>query len=528
MKSHDRKKKSGETDSEKLMIMHKNKARAKTWKHIICGVVITWAVTSGMLMKAAAAPPNIILILADDLGYNDLSCQGATHLKTLGIDRLAREGIRFTDAHTSSALCCPSRYSLLTGRYSWRRRQICWATPGAALLIEPERMTLASLLKQAGHTAGVVGKWHLGFGTAEQRVDWNGELKPGPLEVGFDYCFVDVGNRWGAYVENHRLAGWKAEDPIRFENQKLVSGKSAFTMANEENARVLHEKAVAFIERNRSRTFFLYYAPNNIHTPLTPNTKFSGTSQAGKYGDFVHELDWSVGEILGTLDRLKLADNTLVIFTSDNGGTYQKEGFGSGHRACAPFNGQKGDVWEGGHRVPFLARWPGRIPAGATSAQLFCLTDLMATFAAMTGQALPPEAGPDSFNAWPTLQGQQAGVGARTNLVSQSSASSYFQKTRDGLWAVREGHWKLVMGQGSGYSTAQGERNPYLRLAQAGMTNSDYTLDGKLKANAPLMQLYDLEKDPGETRNLFLEQPEKVAYLSKLFDTLREAKRSRP
>jgi len=476
----------------------------------------------------ATDKPNIVLILADDLGYNDLSCQGAIKLKTPGIDRIAKEGVRFTDAHTPAGVCCPTRYGVLTGRYPWRRAQVCWASPGAALLIEAGRETTASMLKRAGYTTGIVGKWHLGFGTLEKRVDWNGDLKPGPLEVGFDYCFVDVSNRWGVYVENHRILGLDPNDPIRpGRGEKRNGGNSAFTMKNEENARVLHEKAVAFIERNKEKPFYLHYVPNNIHTPLTPNKKFAGTSQAGKYGDFVHELDWSVGELLATLDRLKLADNTLVIFTSDNGGVYEKEGFGAGHRSCAPFNGQKGDVWEGGNRVAFLARWPGRIAPGTTSPRLLCLTDMMATFAAITGQTMPTDAGPDSFNALPALFGKSQSDGARTSLVMQArSASAFRHRKQEDIWAVRDGNWKLVMGQGSGYSTEKTERAPYLKFAQVGMVNSDFTPDGQLKPDAPPMQIYDLATDPGETKNLYRDHPETVARLTKLFEQLRDAKGS--
>jgi len=368
-------------------------------------------------------------------------------------------------------------------------------------------MTTASLLTQAGYTTGIVGKWHLGFGTPKQRVDWNGELKPGPLEVGFDYFFGDVANRWGKYVEDHRI----------------VPG---LTMKNDENARVLHEKASAFIERNKDKPFYLHYVPNNIHTPLTPNAKFAGTSQAGKYGDFIHELDWSVGELLATLDRLKLADNTLVIFTSDNGGVYEREGFPTGHRPCAPFNGQKGDVWEGGNRVPFLARWPGHIPVGTQSEQLLCLTDMLATFAALTGQTLSAGAGEDSFNALPVLLGKNS---TRTNLIVQARSSSLFRhRKQEDIWAVRAGNWKLVIGQGSGYSTEKTERAPYLKFSQVGMVNSDFAPDGKLKPDAPPMQLYDLTSDPGETKNVYRDHPEIVTKLTKLFEQLRDAKRSRP
>ncbi|MBX7207186.1 MAG: arylsulfatase [Verrucomicrobiaceae bacterium] len=485
---------------------------------------VCWALASSF--GAESAKPNIVFIMADDLGYNDLTCQGATKLKTPNIDRLAKEGIRFTDAHTPAGLCCPTRYGVLTGRYPWRRKQQTWASPGAALLIEEKRMTTASLMKQAGYATGIVGKWHLGFGSAKQKVDWNAELKPGPLEIGFDYFFGDVSNRWGAYVENHRIVGLRADDPIRIEGQKVVSGKSAFTMKNEDNASTLHTKAMAFIEQHKDEPFYLHYVPNNIHTPLTPNAKFAGTSEAGKYGDFVHELDWSVGELLALLDKLKLTERTLVIFSSDNGGVYEREGFGHGHRSCAPLNGQKGDVWEGGNRVPFLVRWPGRIAPGTTSKQVICLTDMLSTFAAITGQSLPDDAGPDSFNVLPAMLGE-AKSEVRPNLVVQSGSSSYFEKRREGLWAVREGKWKLVMGQGSGYSTEKTDRAPYLKFADVGMTNSDYTPDGQLKPDAPPAQLYDLDSDPGETKNLWREHPDIVAKLTKLFEKLCEDKRSR-
>ncbi|MEW6357999.1 MAG: arylsulfatase [Planctomycetota bacterium] len=478
----------------------------------------------------AAKTPNIVLILADDLGYNDLSCQGAVKVGTPGIDRIAREGVRFTDAHTPAALCCPTRYGVLTGRYPWRKDQTCWASPGAALLIEPGRMTIASLLKEAGYTTGCVGKWHLGFGIKEHPVDWNGELKPGPLEVGFDYFFGDVSNRWGVYVENHAIPASNPNDPIRFENRKRVSGDSAFTMKHEENARVLHEKATAFIEQNRTKPFFLYYAPNNIHVPLTPNPRFVGSSQCGKYGDFIRELDWTVGEVLATLDRLGLTQNTLVIFTSDNGGHYDRDALIAGHRCNAPLNGQKGDVWEGGSRVPFLARWPGRIPAGTQSNRLLCLTDMLATFASLMGRKLPDDAGPDSYNALPLILGQPATADARTNLIMQSSAASIAIKKRigpDDLWAVREENWKLVLGQKAGYTTRAEHKKGACGFKELGLANSDFTADGKLKPDAPPEQLYDLAADPGETRNLYRERPDIVERLTKLFERLRDAGRSR-
>lgn len=480
---------------------------------------------------SAKQPPNIVFIMADDIGYNDLSCQGATKVMTPGIDRLAKEGMRFTDAHTPAALCSPSRYGVLTGRYPWRRNsQNTWGSPGGALLIEPGRMTTASLLKQAGYTTGVVGKWHLGFGTVEKRVDWNGELKPGPLEVGFDYFFGDIANRHGCYVENHRIVGATPSDPIKFNGGRHTGGKAAFTMVNEDNATVLHNKAVEFIEKNKDHPFYLHYVPNNVHTPLTPNKRFQGTSQCGVYGDFVKELDWSVGEILATLDRLGLTENTLVIFTSDNGGVYEKNALATGHRCCEPLNGQKADIWEGGNRVPFLVRWPGHVPANATSTQVLCIVDMLATFAAVTDQTLPPDAGPDSFDQLPAMLGKTPVVPTRPNLIMQSGKDTVKCKISgkaEEIWAVREGNWKLVLGQGAGSSTTP-SKGVQLRFNEVGMTNSDCTPDGKLKSGAPPGQLYDLAADPGETTNLYSDHPEVVARLQKLFDDLVKNGRSRP
>lgn len=497
----------------------------------IFGIV---GICTGMIFAAGTPEkPNIVYIMADDLGYNDLSCQGATKVATPGIDRLAKEGMRFTDAHTPAAVCSPSRYGVLTGRYPWRRSSPnTWGSPGAALLIEPNRMTTASLLKLAGYTTGIVGKWHLGFGTAEKPVDWNGELKPGPLEVGFDYFFGDVSNRWGCYVENHRILGLKEKDPIRFKAgvRKPVGGRSAFTMVDEDNATVLHDKAIAFIEKNRDKPFYLHYVPNNVHTPLTPNKRFQGASQCGVYGDFIRELDWSVGEVLATLDRLGLAENTLVIFTSDNGGVYEKNALAAGHRPCAPFNGQKGDIWEGGSRVPFLARWPGHIPANTTSDQVLCITDMPATFAAVTGQTLPPDAGPDSFNQLPAMLGKTSAKPTRPNLIIQSGKDTVSNKKTNReveIWAVREGKWKMVLGQTAGCSTTP-SRGVQLRFDEVGMTNSNYTAEGKLKSDVPPAQLYDLSSDPGETKNVYREHPDVVVRLQKVFDDLVKNGRSRP
>lgn len=504
-------------------------------RHLILALIVLLLAPLATLhaadMPKPTSKPNIVFIMADDLGYNDLSCQGATEVTTPGIDRLAKEGMRFTDAHTPAALCSPSRYGVLTGRYPWRRAgKVTWASPGAALLIEPGRMTTALLLKQVGYTTGVVGKWHLGFGAAEKPVDWNGDLKPGPLEVGFDYFYGDIANRHGCYVENHRIVGATPDDPIKFNGGKHTGGKAAFTMKNEDNATVLHDKAVAFIERNKDKPFYLHYVPNNIHTPLTPNPRFQGKSQCGVYGDFILELDWSVGEVLATLDRLGLAENTLVIFTSDNGGVYEKRALAAGHLCCAPLNGQKADIWDGGSRVPFLARWPGHIPANAKSDQVLCIVDMLATFAAVTGQTLPTDAGPDSFDQLPAMLGKTLATPTRPNLIVQSGRATVSSKQAEKaveIWAVREGKWKLVLGRGAGASTIP-RKGVQLRFHEVGMTNSDVTAAGKLKPNTPPVQLYDLADDLGETKNVYSDHPEIVARLKKLYNGLVRNGRSRP
>ncbi len=498
------------------------------------GVFLSLA-ASVMLASAAQQPPNIIFILADDLGYNDLSCQGATQLKTPGIDRLAKEGIRLTDAHTASGVCCPSRYALLTGRYPWRRAAGTWATfPSAPLLIEPGRLTVPALLKQAGYATGIVGKWHLGYGTREHPLTWNDELKPGPLECGFDYFFGHDNNR-NLNVENHRVVGLDPSDPLeKGKGKRRGGGKSALVADTTLNATTLHEKALAFIERSKDKPFFLYYTPNNVHVGLTPAARFRGTSGCGVYGDFVQELDWSVGELLATLDRLKLADNTLVIFSSDNGGRYELEAVKAGHLCNAPLLGQKGDAWEGGHRVPFLARWPGHIPGGVVSDRLLCLTDVLATFANLTGQKLPRDAGEDSFDALPLLLNQPPATSSRTNLITQTLFAVTAVTKHIGpadLWSVREGRWLLVRGQGSGNTTTkqlhEGKAgHGYYSFSALKFVNSDFTPAGQLKPDAPPQQLYDLATDLGEAKNVYREHPDVVARLNKLFEQLRDAGRS--
>ncbi len=479
----------------------------------------------GCSRGASPGGPNIVLILADDLGYGDVGSYGATHVRTPNIDRLAAEGMSFTDAHSDASTCTPTRYGLLTGRYSWRTwlKYSALSTDGP-LLIEDGRATLASLLKSAGYNTSIVGKWHLGFGREDDYAkdrqgppnfwrsrtggpSWNGELKPGPLEVGFDYFYgIPVANSFPPYVlvENHRVDGLRPDSPIgkmESNNNGAMEGGEGARWSDEDLADQLTARAVEQLEQlaQGRQPFFLYYAPHQPHIPNRPHPRFRGTSPIGARGDSIHELDWSVGELLAALDRLGLTATTLVIFSSDNGAGPREE---DGHRPMGPvMQGGKGDLYEGGHRVPFLARWPGKIRPGARSAEMISLNDMLATFAALTGQALPPGAGPDSFNILPALVGEGYQAPIRPSLVMTAGGT--------GKRAVREGQWKLIDGWGSfGYAHRRaGER--------------------RRGPGDPEGQLYDLERDLGESDNRFGQRPEVVRRLRAHLQSITEAGHSR-
>ena len=492
------------------------------------------ALLAAVLTLALQAPPqgtrpNIVLINADDLGYGDLGCYGATRLQTPNIDRLAREGRRFTDAHSASAVCSPSRYGLLTGRYPLRRN--FWGPAGLreGLTIDPARLTIARLLQDAGYATACIGKWHLGFGTGP--TDWNGDLKPGPLEVGFDSYFgiptVNSGPPF-VYVENHRVVGYDPDDPFEYRQPSVTkrypekSGYDAIGGAtaahrlyqDELVGTTLTDRAVQWVEQQeRGKPFFLYFATTNIHHPFTPAPRFVGTSACGLYGDFVHELDWMIGRILATLDAKKLAADTLVIFTSDNGGMLHvtgQEAWRAGHRMNGNLLGWKFGAWEGGHRVPFLARWPGRIEPGTTSHHLISQVDLLATLAAILGLGLPEGEGIDSLNQLETMTGDPD-TPARTTLVLAPNSPKHL--------AVRHGRWVFIPQQGAG--GFQGKKagqhlfSDAAALTFAGRHNSDVR-DGAVRPDAPPAQLYDLVEDPAQTTNVFGEHPEVVAELQAL------------
>lgn len=491
---------------------------------LACVVVLNWIAQ----LQGADAFPNVVVILADDLGYGDLSSYGATKIRTPNIDRLAKEGMRFTDAHSPHSVCTPTRYSLLTGRYAWRT----WNGSGTVwsddpLLVETDRLTLPKLLQSAGYQTAVIGKWHLGFGAPgtpgwddQKGPDYNLDLKPGPLEVGFDYFFgvPHVGQFPHVLIENHRVVGLDPLDPIRIvldpkwkrasylhrlgTPAHTFTGGVAAKYEHEDLAIKLTEKTVAWIERQSRAPFFLYVAHRNPHGPLRPNARFKGTSEIGVYGDMVHELDWSVGEILAALDRCGLTDNTLVCFASDNGGVTDykdsKVAGIAGHTLNGPWFGQKTEAFEGGCRVPLLVRWPHKVKPGSHSDTLVALTDVMATTAELLRKTLPHDAGEDSFSFLPTLLGTPPGQVSRTSIVQDSSG---------GMFAIREGPWKLILGQGGGgFRWVNQPADP----------------------DKPRNQLYNLADDPGETKNLVGTQPQIEARLRSLLREIQFSGRSRP
>ncbi len=494
---------------------------------LICCVLVFLA--GPVLAQDQTDRPNIVLILADDVGYGDLSCYGATRVSTPNLDQLAQEGLLLTDAHSAAATCTPSRYALLTGEYAWRQKGTGIAAGDAKLIIEPGRLTLASLLKQAGYKTGVVGKWHLGLG--DGRLNWNDEIRPGPLELGFDYCFLipATGDRVPCvYVENRRVVDLDPNDPIEVSyrgplgdeptgashpellkmrpshghNQTIVNGISrigymrggkAAQWVDEDMADRITEKAVKFIEEHREDPFFLFFSTHDIHVPRVPHARFVGQTAMGPRGDVIAQLDWCVGQILQTLRQHHLTKNTIVMFTSDNGPVVDDgyrddavEKLGD-HRPAGPWRGGKYSNFEGGTRVPWIVSWPGRVPTGQSRA-LVCQVDLVASFAAFTGQEFDKSTAPDSQNVMSALLGDDA-VG-RDHLVEQARTQS-----------LRQGEWKYI------------PPNPGARINRS--TNTELGSDAS-------PQLYQLEQDPAESTNVAAEQRAIVEQLDAQLKSIRQ------
>ncbi len=491
----------------------------------------------GIYRTPARQKPNIILIYADDLGYGDVSCYGATKIKTPHIDRLAAEGLRFTRAHASSATCTPSRYSLLTGQYAWRKQGTGIAPGDAAALIQPGTTTLPSVLRKAGYATGVVGKWHLGLGPSGGP-DWNGDIKPGPLEIGFSYSFLipaTVDRVPCVYVENHRIVGLDSADPVQVSYQEpvgteptgrqhpqllkmkfshghdqtivngisrigyMTGGKSA-RWKDEDIAGVITGKAKAFLEAHKAQPFFLYFATHDIHVPRVPHSRFAGKSGMGPRGDAILQLDWCVGEILQTLDRLNLRENTIVLFSSDNGPVlddgYVDEAVTklNGHTPAGPLRGGKYSAFEAGTRVPLLIRWPGRVAPGVSGA-LVSQVDFLASFAALTGQQPGTQEAPDSFNQLETLLGKNKQ--GREYVIGQA-----FNNT---LSLIR-GDWK------------------YIEPGKGPRVNQQVQIE---LGSDPQPQLYNLKHDVGEKTNVAAAHPEVVRQLAGILRKVRTDGRSR-
>lgn len=480
--------------------------------------------------------PNVIVIYIDDLGYGDVSCYGAKNIKTPNTDRLAATGILFTNGHSSSASCTPSRFSMLTGGYAFRKEGTGIAPGDAAMIIDTETRTLADLFSEAGYKTGVVGKWHLGLG-GENGPDWNGYITPGPQDLGFDYSFLipATGDRVPCvYVENARVMGLDPTDPITvnykdkvgdeptgLENPELLKmhpshghnntiingisrigfmtgGKSA-RWVDEYMADAITQKALDFIEKSKDKPFFLYFSTHDIHVPRVPNPRFVGKSGMGPRGDAILEMDWAVGEITKKLETLGLTEKTIVVFTSDNGPVvddgYQDQAvelLGS-HKPGGPLRGGKYSAFNAGTQVPFIVSWPGRLKYG-TSDVLISQVDFMASFAKMLNLNLNGNDAPDSFDMFDQLIGKSEED--RENIVHQGVSTM----------ALVSGGWKYIV------------PNKGPKISQ--FTNIEM-------GNDTLPQLYNLKNDIGETKNIAAENPEKVKEMQEKLSKIIESGRTR-
>ncbi|TWU35036.1 sulfatase family protein [Novipirellula artificiosorum] len=437
--------------------------------------------------------PNIVFILADDLGYGDVHCFNPTRCKiaTPNIDRLAEQGMMFTDAHTSSSVCTPTRYGILTGRYNWRTQLQKGVLHGFdAPLIAEDRLTVAGYLKQHGYTTAGIGKWHLGMdlpriddtpvkGNNPQNIDWDSQIHNGPVTRGFDYFFgisASLDMPPYIYIENDRFVG--RGTATKAFNRK---GPAEPDFEAIDVLPMIGRKAVEFIKRQKDSTPFFAYVPfTSPHTPILPSKDWQGKSVLGKYGDFVMQTDAVVGEIVNAIDQAGLSENTIVIMTSDNGCSKAagiKDLQSKGHFPSAHFRGSKADLWDGGHRVPFIVRWPSKVKPGTSSDQLICQIDLMATCAQLMGSELPNGAGEDSVSFLSALSGKKI----------DSTRAGVIHHSIGGYFAYRQGKWKLLLAKGSGGWTSPREN--------------------EVADDAPIAQLYDMEIDPHETNNLYTSEP---------------------
>ena len=503
-------------------------------KHLILTTTCLAAVAACTPAKKETTErkPNIVIIYVDDLGYGDIGINGAKGVRTPNVDRLARGGVNFTDAHCSAAMSTPSRFSLLTGSYAFRSQAAI--LPGdAPLLIDPEKRTLPSMLQQAGYTTGVIGKWHLGLGRGE--VNWNEEIKPGPREIGFDYSFLipATGDRVPCvFVENQKVVGVDPNDPIQVsytdridgyplgsEHPELLKQKAdpqhSNTIVNgisrigymsggekalwkdEDFPFVLTNKAKTFITENKGHPFFLYFAFHDIHVPRVPNERFVGKSTMGPRGDAIAQMDWCTGELIRHLEELGLSENTLLIFSSDNGPVLD-DGYADQavellgeHQPAGPYKGGKYSIYEAGTRVPTIVYWPGTVKPGVSKAML-TQVDLYASLSHLVGQEVNPGDAPDSENHLDAWLG-------KTEQVREVMLEEAF------TMGLRMGPWKYIHPQSG--NTPDWLQN---KEVETGLTDN--------------IQLYNLYEDPGETINIVVEHPEIVKVMQQKLDEILKRK----
>lgn len=510
--------------------------------HKLATLIIASFATATALSPANAAEsadsgrvPNIVLILADDLGYGDVSCNGSKTIATPHIDRVAAEGTRFTSGYCSASTCTPTRFSLLTGTYAFRVKGTGIAAPNSAAIIQPGTVTVASLLKSRGYATACIGKWHLGLGAGKP--DWNGDLKPGPLEIGFDHCLLlpTTNDRVPqVYVENHRVRNLDPSDPLWVGDEKPsddhptgITHRSTLSMdwdyghngtihngisrigfytggmkarfRDQDLADEWVKESAKWIEANKAKPFFLYFAAHDIHVPRAPHERFVGKSGMGPRGDSILEFDWCVGELMKLLDQHQLRENTIVVICSDNGPVlndgYKDQAVEQigGHQPAGPFRGGKYSVLEGGTRTPMIVSWKGQTPTGVSD-KVVSTIDFASSFASLVGAKIPDDACLDSLNVMDTLLGKESAVG-RDYVLQQDN--------NGGKLGLRRGEWKLVRS-----APAAGKK--------------------KGKGAGGGDQLYRLSDDPGETKNVAAEFPAELEKLQALLAQIIADGRTRP